>query len=88
MNLAHGNTIASEVKVDLDVFGVLILDGVCGHVEGANIVAEHNCSRRRWLIKLVAELTNPTSIGNGVSHNTVLSLSAGMRDRVLPLQRP
>jgi hypothetical protein len=27
-NLAHGNTIANKVKVDLDMLGVLVLDGV------------------------------------------------------------
>jgi hypothetical protein len=27
-NLAHGNTIANEVKIDLDVLGTLVLDGV------------------------------------------------------------
>jgi hypothetical protein len=27
-NLAHGNTIANEVKIDLDVLGALVLDGV------------------------------------------------------------
>jgi hypothetical protein len=84
-NLAHGNTIGNELKVDLDVFGALMLDGVYGHVDGANIVAEHNRSRRRSSMKLVEELSNPTSLDNGVSHITILSLSAGMRDCVLPL---
>jgi hypothetical protein len=37
-------------------------------------------------MKLV-ELANPTRLGNGVSHNTVLSLSDGTRDRVVPLRR-
>jgi hypothetical protein len=27
-NLAHGNTIANEVKIGLDVLGALVLDGV------------------------------------------------------------
>jgi hypothetical protein len=27
-NLAHGNTITNEVKIDLDVLGALVLDGV------------------------------------------------------------
>jgi hypothetical protein len=27
-NLAHGNTIVNEVKIDLDVLGALVLDGV------------------------------------------------------------
>jgi hypothetical protein len=36
-------------------------------------------------MKLVEELANPSSLGNSVGHSMVLSLSAGMRDRVLPL---
>jgi hypothetical protein len=28
VNLAHGNTIANEVQIDLDVLGALVLDGV------------------------------------------------------------
>jgi hypothetical protein len=87
-NLAHGNMIANEVKIDLDVLGALVLDGVRRHVDGANVVAEHNRSWRRWSMKLVEELANPSSLGNGIGHSTVLSLSAGMRDRVLPLRRP
>jgi hypothetical protein len=27
-NLTHGNTITNEVKIDLDVFGALMLNGV------------------------------------------------------------
>jgi hypothetical protein len=27
-NLTHGNTIMNEVKIDLDVLSVLVLDGV------------------------------------------------------------
>jgi hypothetical protein len=28
VNLPHGNMIANEVKIDLDVLGALVLDGV------------------------------------------------------------
>jgi hypothetical protein len=86
-NLAHGNTITNEVKIDLDVLGALMLEGVRRHVDSANIVAEYNRSWRRWSMKLM-ELANPSSLGNSVGHSTVFSLSAGMRDRVLPLRRP
>jgi hypothetical protein len=33
-------------------------------------------------MKLVEELANPTGLSNGVSHNTVLSLTVGTRDCV------
>jgi hypothetical protein len=29
VNLTHGNTIANKMKIDLDVIGALMLDGVC-----------------------------------------------------------
>jgi hypothetical protein len=80
-NLTHGNTITNEVKIALDMLSALVLDG-------ADIIAEHNRSWRRWSMKLVEELANPSSLGNGVSDITVLSLSAGARDRVLPLRIP
>jgi hypothetical protein len=38
-------------------------------------------------MKLVEELANATSLGNGVSNSMVLSLSTETRDRVLPLRR-
>jgi hypothetical protein len=28
-NLTHGNTIPNKVKIDLDVLGALVLNGVC-----------------------------------------------------------
>jgi hypothetical protein len=77
--------IANEMKVDLDVFDALMLDGVRAHVDDTNIVIEHNHIRRRWSMKLVEEWTNPTILGDSVSHNMVLNLSARMRDRVLLL---
>ena len=87
-DLAHGNTIANEVKVDLDVFGALMLNGVRRHVDGADIVAEHDRSRRSRSTKLLEELADPTSLGDCIGHSTVLSLGAGTRDRVLALGRP
>ena len=45
-DLAHGNTIANKMEIDPDVFGVLMLDGVRGHVDGADIVTEHDRSWR------------------------------------------
>jgi hypothetical protein len=73
VNLIHGNMIANKVKIDLDVLGALVLDGVRWHVYGANIFAKHNRSWRRWSMKLVEELANPTGLDNSVSHNMILA---------------
>jgi hypothetical protein len=39
-------------------------------------------------MKLMEELANPSILSNSVSHSTVLSLSTGMGDHVVPLRRP
>jgi hypothetical protein len=83
MDLVRSNTIANEVRVDLNVFGALMLYDIHGHVDGANIVTKQNRSRRRWSMKLLKELMNPTSLRNNVCHRTIHSLSARTRDRVL-----
>ena len=87
-DLTQGHTIANEVKVDLDVFGSLILNWVSGHVDGADVVAEHNRGGGRWSMKLVEKLPDPTSLSNGVGNSTVLGFSTGTRNSVLPLGRP
>ena len=87
-DLTHGNTIANEVEIDLDVFGTLMLDGVGGHVDGADVVAEDDRRRRRWSMKLLEKLPKPTRLSHGVSHGAVLGFSARARDRVLSLGGP
>ena len=87
-DLTHGNTIANEVEIDLDVFGTLMLDGVRGHVDGADIVAEDDRRRRRWSMKLLEKLPKPTRLSHGVCHDAVLGFSARARDRVLSLGGP
>jgi hypothetical protein len=68
-------------------FSVMMLDAVHGDVDDTNIVTKQNRSTSRWPMKLVEELMNPTSLGNGTSHIMVLSLGIGTGDRVLPLRR-
>ena len=87
-DLTHGNTIANEVEIDLDVFGTPMLYWVCGHVDGADVVAEDDRRRRRWSMKLLEKLPKPTRLSHGVSHGAVLGFSARARDHVLSLGGP
>ena len=82
--LTHGNTIANEVEIDLDVFGTLMLYWVRGHVDGADVVAEDDRRMRRWSMKLLEKLLKPTRL----SHGAVLGFSARARDHVLSLGGP
>ena len=37
-DITKSNTLPDEVKIDLDVLGALMLDGVGGHVDSADII--------------------------------------------------
>jgi hypothetical protein len=87
-NVPKRDTVSNEVKVDLDVLGALVLNTVCGHVDGTDIVAKDNgrCGERS--VKLLKELAKPTCFSDGVSDCSVLGLGARARDGVLSLGGP
>jgi hypothetical protein len=39
MNVPNGNALVDKVEINLNMLGVLVLDGVCGEVDGADDVA-------------------------------------------------
>jgi hypothetical protein len=41
MNISNRNMLPNEVKIDLNVLGALILNGVGGYVDGVDVVAVH-----------------------------------------------
>jgi hypothetical protein len=43
----------NEVEVDFDMLRVLVLDGVGGEVDDADIVAENQSARGQWTVELV-----------------------------------
>jgi hypothetical protein len=49
----HGNPFADEVKVDFHVLGALMLHGVGGEVDGANIVAVDKAGRVQGMMDLL-----------------------------------
>lgn len=40
--MAHGNSVSNKMKINLYVFGALMLHWVRGHVSGIDIVAVNN----------------------------------------------
>jgi hypothetical protein len=41
--ITNCNSLPDEVEVDLNMFGELMLNWVGGHVDGTDIVTEHQC---------------------------------------------
>jgi len=76
------------VKVDLDVFGALMLHRIGGEIDSTHIVTVNECGTRRRVVELLKELTEPRSLGNSICNCTIFSLSAGARNRMLAFARP
>jgi hypothetical protein len=76
------------VQVDLHVLRALMLHGVGGEVDRADVVAVDEGGALEGTVELVEELEQPGGLCHAVGHDTVLGLSAGARDDVLSLGGP
>ena len=85
-DITNSNTLPHEVKINLNVLGALMLDGVAGHVDSADVVAVDQRSALRWRMELKEKLAQPGGFGNTVCHSAVLSFSTGSGHCVLPLR--
>jgi len=66
-----------EVKIDLNVFNALMLNWVGGHVDGTDVVTEHQCGAPERGVQLLEKLTQPGGLGNSIGHRAILGFSAG-----------
>jgi hypothetical protein len=84
-DITDGNMFADEVKVDLDMLCTLMLNGVGGEVDGADVVTVDESVLRQRSMELLEELSEPTSFSHTVDHDTILSLDTRAGDDVLAL---
>jgi hypothetical protein len=70
------------------MFHALMLHGIGGEVDGADIVAVDEGGALEWAVELVEELAQPGGLRHAVGHDAVLSLCAGAGDDGLPLGGP
>lgn len=82
------NALADEVYVELDVFGVLVVDGVGAHVHSRYVVTVSDSSLGDGAVEFAKELTQPDTLGRRVRHRPVLGLRARTRDRGFALRGP
>ena len=65
-----------------------MMNGVGGEVDCRDIVTVENGGLRDVKKQLLEKLQEPRALGDGIGHNTILSLGAGVRYRGLSLRRP
>jgi hypothetical protein len=88
VDLTDGNLLSDKMKINLHMLGALMLNGVGGEVHGADVVVVDKGALRRWGLKLVEQLSQPSGLSHAVGNSTILGLSARARDDGLPLGRP
>jgi hypothetical protein len=83
-DIINGNAFSDKMEVDLDMLCTLVLNGVGGEVDGADIITVDESALWQWSIELLEELPEPTSF----SHGVILILSARAGDDVQALGEP
>jgi hypothetical protein len=53
VDITDGHTFPHKVEVDLDMFLALVLNGVSGEVDGADVVAVDEGALRQWSVELL-----------------------------------
>jgi hypothetical protein len=85
-NSTGGDIITDEVEIDLYMLGPLVLHGVGGEVDRADVVAVDQCAPGEGTMKLDEELPEPGNLRHTVGHSTVLRLGTRARDDRLALR--
>ena len=86
-NIADGDPVAHEVQVDLHVLRPLMLNGVGGEINSADVAVDERALSER-VMELRQQLSEPGRLRHAISDSPVLRLSTGAGDNRLPLERP
>jgi len=76
-DITNSNTLPHEVKIDLNVFGALMLNRVGGHVNCADIITVYQGGMTKRSMEFLKELAQPGSLGHTIRHCAILSLCTG-----------
>jgi hypothetical protein len=86
--MSKSNLITDKVEINLNMLRALMLDGVAGHVDGADVVTENHRSSAERGVEFQEELAEPGSLGHSIGDCTVLGLGARVGDRRLAFGGP
>jgi hypothetical protein len=87
-DLTDGDLLSNKVENNLHMLGALMLNGVGGEVDGADVVAVDQRAQRQQILELMEQLSQPSGFSHTIGDGTVLDLRAGTGDDSLPFGRP
>jgi len=85
---SFSNTLPNKMKINLNMFGALMLDGIGGHVDGADVVAVNQGSPANRRVQLNQKLAQPRNFCNSMGDSSVFGVSTGMRNSNLAFGEP
>jgi hypothetical protein len=78
-NLTNDDSLSDKIKINLHMFGALMLNGVGGEVHGTDIVAVDESALRRRTLELMEQLAQPGGLNHIIGDGVVLGFCAGPR---------
>jgi len=85
---SFSNTLPNKMKINLNMFGALMLDGIGGHVDGADVVAVNQGSPANRCMQLNQKLAQPRNLCNSIGDSSVFGLSTGTQNCSLAFGGP
>jgi len=78
-NVTNNNPFSHEVEINLDMLCALMLNRIGGEVNSTDIVTVDQSRLGQRAMKLLKQLTKPSSPCNSISDSPILCLGTGAR---------
>jgi hypothetical protein len=88
VDLTDCDSLSDKMKINLYMYGALMLNGVGGEVHGADVVTVDESAPRRRTLELMEQLAQPGCLSHAVGDGAVLGFRTVLRDDRLSLGRP
>jgi len=73
-NLSQSHLLANKMNINLDVLCATMMDGISSHIYSTNVVIVDNSSLGEGNMKLLKQLTQPTTLSNNMCNCPIFSL--------------
>jgi hypothetical protein len=75
-DLTDGNLLSDEMKINLHMLCVLMLNEIGGEVHDANVVTVDESAARWWSLELMQELAQPGGLSHTIGDGMILGFGA------------
>jgi hypothetical protein len=84
-NVPDGNALVEKVKIDLNMLGELVLNGIAREIDSADVVVVDQSDQWQGVVQPHKQLSNAPRLYHTVGHGAVLRLNTQTGDDILTL---